>query len=404
MAGSQCGGWRRLRLTCLCGLAFALPSCSRPEAAPHERRTPAPVEPAPVPRVEPARALAVDLPELERDRLAYLFEAAELVERRWPQLSAAETCILLVAQTAQWVVNCDEAPASFTRAAGQFRGRPIFAHSGDAFEVAGQMRTTQQLLAQTPAAAHVFGPGAREPTLPPRHPWLLLGTLEALRAFHPAFGPATTESWLSVAMHELVHIHQLRQPGFAPYVERIDAHTLHPAALTALHERDAGFRARIAREYSGLAAAATRALEPGAARQALRIWLGSYRRRSAGLRLRADGAALLHDERLFTYLEGVARFVESDFLVNAAQHPPAGLEHDPQFHRFEAFLGHGYPGTPNRQLDAEYYYAIGFHLCVLLERVDPEWQRRVDTQPGWLIGLIEQLVAQQARQRSTSHA
>lgn len=110
----------------------------------------------------------------------------------------------------------------------------MFVHAGDSFEVAGALRSTRELLEHTPAAAHVFTPSASATGLPPKHAWLLLGTLEALRAYHPAFGPATTEAWVSVAIHELIHVHQLRQPEFAPYLERIDNHSLEPTAITAL--------------------------------------------------------------------------------------------------------------------------------------------------------------------------
>ncbi|HKP59064.1 MAG TPA: hypothetical protein VJV78_20220 [Polyangiales bacterium] len=350
---------------------------------------------APPPRDEPkpvAAAAAVSLPELERARLEYLFEAAGLVARSWPELGADQTCLLLIAQTLQWVVNCAEAPDGFERTAEQFRGLPVFSHTGDSFETAGETRSTSELLARTPAAAHVFGSSGRKRPFPNRHPWLLLGTLEALRQFHPAFGPATTEHWLSVAMHEFVHIHQLRQPSFAPYAERIDARELQPAALVALYAGDADLRAQIVREHQQLSAAGMRARDGEAARLALSDWLRSYRKRSARIARRPDGAQLLHDERLFMYLEGVARFVESDFLVNPAQHPTRPLAGDPQFHGFEAFLGRGYAASPNRQLDDEYYYAIGYHLCVLLERVDPGWQRRVDIQPGWLLGVVEELL------------
>jgi hypothetical protein len=82
------------------------------------------------------------------------------------------------------------------------------------------------------------------------------------------------------------------------------------------------------------------------------------------------------------YLEGVARFVESDFLANTPQHPAAGLEADPQFHHFAAFVDRGYLASPNRQLDVQYYYAIGYHLRVLLDRIDPSWKQRVDKQVG----------------------
>jgi hypothetical protein len=358
---------------------LAFPACSREQPVAAERP------------VAAVAAPAARLPLLERERLDYLFEAATRVQRTWPRLAADEVCILLVAQAEQWVVNCLQAPAGFTPTPDQFRGRPIFAHSGDSFEGAGRTRTTRELLSDTPAAAHVFGPNAGEQQLPGQYPWLLLGTLEALRAFHPAFLPATTEHWLSVAMHELVHIHQLREPAFAQYSERIAAGTLQPAGLTTAYARDADLRAQIELEYQQLTAAAALAPSAESGGRALRSWLRSYRRRSARLLRQPGGAQLVQAEQLFTYLEGVARFVESDFLVNAEQYPPAGLERDPQFRRFAAFLGGGYAVSPNRQLDPQFYYAIGYHLCVLLERVDPDWKRRVDTEPGWLIGLVERL-------------
>jgi hypothetical protein len=196
---------------------------------------------------------------------------------------------------------------------------------------------------------------------------------------------------VSVAIHELVHTHQLRQPDFAPYLERIDDHSLEPGAITALYARDSEFRGQVEREYAQLVAAAEREPSAPAARRALQAWLRSYRARSARLSRRAQGAALLRDERVFMYLEGVARFVESDFLANAAQHPGTGLPDDPHFHGFESFIDHGYRASPNRQLDAQYYYAIGYHLCVLLERVDPTWKERMRADSAWLVGVIERL-------------
>jgi hypothetical protein len=46
---------------------------------------------------------------------------------------------------------------------------------------------------------------------------------------------------------------------------------------------------------------------------------------------------------------------------------------------------------PNRQLDAQYYYALGFHLALLLERVDPSWKRSVHDEPDWLVGTVVRL-------------
>ena len=87
--------------------------------------------------------------------------------------------------------------------------------------------------------------------------------------------------------------------------------------------------------------------------------------------------------------------MESDFLANPAQHPPlaAAPLHDERFHAYDQFLDRGYRGSPNRQLDAQYFYAIGYHLCVLLERLDSNWKYSVHTRSHWLYDLVESLAA-----------
>jgi hypothetical protein len=327
------------------------------------------------------------LPALQLARLDYTFQAAELVQRAWPAMRPAQTCVMLVEPTSQWVLNCNMAPRGFARNAQRFRDHPVYHHEGGTFDAGGQARSTAQLLAATPAAAQVPS-GVANKSLPGPDPWLVVGSLEALTAFHPSFTHATTEAWVSVLMHELVHTHQLRAPGSERFVAAIVRLERTPAALTAFYQRDARYRALVEQEYALLTRAARAKPKASDARRALARWLTLYRRRSDALR---DRPQLLADDALFTYLEGVARFVESQFLEDPGLHPAQPLAGDPRYHNYEMFVGHGYAGSPNRQLDEHYFYAIGYHVCVLLERVDPSWRSRVHGHENFLIDLVREV-------------
>jgi hypothetical protein len=303
-----------------------------------------------------------------------------------------ETCVLLVERERQWIVNCDVAATGFTRVREAFHERPLFVHVGDAFESGGQRRSTRELLALTPAAAQVPEVPNALPGLPTKRAFLLLGSLEALAAYQPSFPNATTEAWISVAMHEFVHTHQLRYPSFAPYRARLNTPAFDPAPLIELYKHDEAYRAAVVREYQTLTAAARREPRRDAALAALRAWHAQYRKRRALLAARQDGASLIERDRVFSYLEGVARYVESDFLDRADQHPQRSIPGDPRFHDYVDFVGRGYVASPNRQLDEQYYYAIGYHLCVLLQRIDPSWPEHVQTQEGLLLGHVEALL------------
>lgn len=376
------------QLAALC-LSLAA-ACSR---APDHPDTRAP--PARVPTPAPA---AQALPTLLRARLDYMFEAAQLVAASWPGMTPQSTCLLIIDIQTQWVVNCELAPRGFERSAEHYRGHPVYAHQGGSFQSEAGSKSTAEFLATTPATAHVPGPDVASdthPVLPGDNVWLIIGTLEALSAFHPAFEYATTEAWVSVAMHEFVHTHQLRAPGFAPQLAAIEHHVSSEAPLTALYTRDKTYRRSVQREYALLTrAAAHDPADRAGALRALRTWWSHYQERKRVLSKRDDGSRLIADDVLFSYIEGVARFVESDFLTNAAQHPSnALLTTDPRYHDYAAFLDKGYAGSPNRQLDDQYVYAIGYHVCALLERVDPRWKNSVHTRSHWLHDMVQSLAA-----------
>lgn len=315
------------------------------------------------------------------------------MQRDWAWLEVAGICIMLVEPELQWVINCELAPSNFARTPQGFRGRPIFVHQGGSFGSAGEgsTRSTAELLATTPAAAQVPVPGAPA-GLPGTRPWLVVGSLEALAQFHPSFPLATTEAWVSVVMHELVHTHQLRAPGAERFLTAIVTLERTPSALTELYLENARFHALIDHEYALLTRAAQEhPSDKAAARTALKRWLTLYQRRSASLKSLPNAAQLIADDALFSYIEGVARFVESEFLSDPRLHPATALTADPRFKDYALFRDRGYAGSPNRQLDEHYFYAIGYHLCVLLDRLDKSWRTRVHTRDQFLYDLVREV-------------
>jgi hypothetical protein len=355
-------------------------------------------EPPPPPKVATQALLPTAGPNLApllRRRLEYMFDAAALVAESWPLMTPQSTCLLVIDMRTQWVVNCELAPAGFELTGELFQHHAVYAHSGGTFESAGQELATAQLLAETPAAAHVpLAEHDARAGLPGEQPWLVIGTLEALSAFHPAFAHATTEAWVSVAIHELVHTHQLRAPGFESELRAIEQRKSDPSVLTRLYIDDARYRRLVSREYALLVSAALRpASDKTAAKRALRSWWSLYLERRRYLSRLSNAQHLIADDQLFTYVEGVARFVESDFLARRAQHPAESLSNDPRFHDYAAFLDKGYAASPNRQLDEQYVYALGYHVCELLERVDARWKNRVHARTHRLHDIVRELAA-----------
>jgi hypothetical protein len=189
-----------------------------------------------------------------------------------------------------------------------------------------------------------------------------------------------------------VHTHQLRAPGAQTFLDAIVSLERTPDALTKLYLENARYRALIEREYALLSRAALQdPADHRAATQALKHWLALYRQRLASLRALPNAEQLIADDALFSYIEGVARFVESQFLAEPSLHPSTALANDARFDHYAMFLGRGYAGSPNRQLDDHYFYAIGYHLCVLLDRLDSGWRTRVHSREQFLYDLVREV-------------
>jgi hypothetical protein len=327
---------------------------------------------------------------VERARLAYALDSAKLLGQDWPWLRADATCVLLIAPQVQWIVNCPTAPESFAQVGEPLLGRPVYASASDTIESGGQQVPSSAFIAAMPATADVPLPGDSTKGLAPETPWIIASSLDGLIGAHPAFGEGTsTEEWLSIFLHEFFHTRQFLLPSFRPMLVEMKSGKVDAGALESLFKSDAGYRALVEREYAALAAAAARdaALTPDAARDVLQSWSWMYAERRAQLQ-KLGGEAFVRADLVLTYVEGTARYVEAAFMSDTRFHSALPLGADPHYQDFRAAAARpGYLGLVQRKLGPRYYYAVGMHLALVLDRADPTWKKRVSEDPEWIVSL-----------------
>jgi hypothetical protein len=391
------------RLRGLVSLLWLVPAACQSSSPPPAATTgpvapvtaPAPAAPreAPAPPLAPAAPApdsALTLPSVERARLEYALDSAKLIGQDWPWLRADETCVLLIAPHVQWVVNCPTAPESFAQVGEPLLGRPVYASASDTIESGGQSVPSTAFIAAIPATADVPLPGDSTKGLARETPWIIASSLDGLIGAHPAFGKDTsTEEWLSVFLHEFFHTRQFLLPSFRPMLVEMKSGNIDAGALERLFKDDAGYRALVEREYAALQAAAARdaALTPEAAREVLQSWSSMYTERRAQLQ-KLGGEPFVRADLVLTYVEGTARYVEAAFLRDGRFHSSLPLRADPHYQDFRPFSAKpGYQGLVQRKLGARYYYAIGMHLALVLDRADPTWKKRVSEAPEWIVSL-----------------
>lgn len=232
-----------------------------------------------------------------------------------------------------------------------------------------------------------------------------MSSLEGLTQNHPAFDEkTTTEAWLSIFIHEFFHTRQLLHPNAQSAWGRMLSGEINNGRLDTFYLENPEYRAAVDQEYAYLVKAVKAAEQaPNAyqAQAALKHWLALRQRRIE--RFSAVYSASLPPEQrspealetvdtTYLYIEGVARYVENIFTVNPAlQAPIELLAHDQRFSGFSQSVDRGYEGMWSRTIPqgGKYYYALGLHLGLFLDRVTPQWTQTVHKNPRWLIDSIE---------------
>jgi hypothetical protein len=331
------------------------------------------------------------LPAVEQWRIDYALRSSALIRRRWTQFGGDDPCILLVGTEAQWVLNCVTAPEEFEATPQRFHDRTVFVRVGGQFLTSGRSLDTSDFIRAVPATIALPRPGQPKSALAQDRPFLLVSALDALKRLHPTVAADTpTEKWLSIFIHEYFHLLQYFD-GSVGEPAQVDG-----SPLVQLYETDAEYRRMLEAEHALLEAEVARSdVDTARAAATLRDWNEAYQARRRYLIERTGGAELVRLDEVLCYVEGLARYVEAQYLVDPRYHLQDASAADPDFKNFSDFAGRGYAGMPNSGLSAEYYYALGMHIALLLDRRSPDWYRTVQTVPGYLVGAASLLANEQ---------
>lgn len=331
----------------MCAAAvFAACATSAPSARPAES----------APKVAPQSGATL-APELLLNRVQVALGALDRIEREWPSYRSEAACVLVFDETTEWLLHCPAAPTDdFTPTGQTFLGLPVF--SAPSLTLGG-------------------------PATPYEKAKMLVGTVRPLK--------------LVDAKHEYFHGYQLfhptiqaELPTWTPSMSRDN--------LAPFYKRDAAYQEAVKKEFAGLQAAIAAKPDQLAARAALKAWRELYavRLERFGPVLQTDkpGSALAKVDGFVTFLEGVARYVETRFLVEETLHSSVDLKGDSRFRGFADFTGHPLTAVEGRSaLGSEYFYGIGMYVCFLLDAARPEWKRTVMASPRLLVGEVDDAIA-----------
>jgi hypothetical protein len=91
-------------------------------------------------------------------------------------------------------------------------------------------------------------------------------------------------------------------------------------------------------------------------------------------------------------VEGVARYTEARFLLDRRLQPNAQLVGDTRFANFARSRGKTLEQLPGlRGISSNYVYGLGVRIGLLLDRVAPDWKKRVTSHPKLLLGVVDDL-------------
>ncbi|HVR44633.1 MAG TPA: hypothetical protein VMS56_14450 [Thermoanaerobaculia bacterium] len=299
-------------------------------------------------------------PAAELVRLDEAFRIAErLGPRVWPDFTADEAPVLLLANEREYLLNTPGGAEGFEPVNARFRGRGVFAR------------------------AKVFPPGLEASFPAIGRECVVIGTAEATGK--------SGARWTLIVLHELFHVFQAEHLGLGERVSKLSIakdpsgqwqldHPFpyrEPSIGRALHVVGYGL-------FRTLESSADRAYQAEVAAESLETLL--------------DLLAALHpDEGHGEYLrfaatkEGLARWFEYRIAREAA----AAWEPSPRFSELEgadAFARvweESYAALPNQikhlgrvSRSRSEFYNLGLGLALVLDQIDPAWQARLSD--AWL--------------------
>lgn len=331
------------------------------------------------------------LSALQKERLRVGLKVVEKLKEEWPWMRADETCVSLITESKQWLLACNDPGDEFSKESETFEQRAVYSR-GENVLLAGTTMPNPHLITVLPAAAMAFHPDVPSMSAYEERPWVLVSDLDSLVSLHPGFGPdSTTQEWLGVFTHELYHTQQMLLPNLEKRAKAILTRELDQGRLAQHFVEDSAFKESVEAELTILHnAAASPKRNRESSLQALRDWAQAYEKRIDTHSGKFPEGWLRESDQVFTYVEGAARYVETQFLGNIREYLPEShdLDQDP---RFVSDFSYQLPppiAQPN------YFYAIGMYLCILMDDIDPQWKQKVHAHPDLLVGVVMDSLSQ----------
>lgn len=334
--------------------------------------------------------------DIDINRINYALESINCIKKDWPDYSKINPAILLFGEEGNWLFNAIEKPDNYdfnykyNDKSVYFNSKPI--SLADTYLPYEQVKTNivgQGLFyVENVKSTHVYK----------KQPWFFISKLEDLIKNHPGFAQnTTTEEWLSIFIHEHFHIAQLTHPFILEFMnERAKAGIfITQNDLDNYYNKNEEYQDYIKEEYQLLSNSLKKNPTSKEAVITLKKWLKLYKKRiekfNPDFSNNNPDKSLYIFDNFWTFIEGTARYVESNYLINSNYHPNLIIEGDPRFSKFQSTINKGYNGLPevNKKYSRKYYYSIGMHLCFLLDRTGIEWKSKLFNTNDWLTGIIK---------------
>lgn len=364
-----------------CASNSSSPTANAP--APNVASIAAPPQP---PAAEQHREASI--PPVLSARVTTAMKAVYAFDAEFPGLASFHSCVLVFGPEREWVFQCPELAKSpgFEDVHATYRDAPIY--SAPSFMLPQQTVPFDKVKMVVGTVAGADLPDEHGGKTKPV-PFFLVQDLDSLRAHHPAFEDTSTEEWTAIFVHEYFHVFQLAQPGVAasgkPWLKDGSARE----ALGKFFDGNSAYRDAVTAEV-GILSEGLSSPTKATSKAALTKWLAARDRRMkrlSGTFAKTTGIDSLEtSEGFFTFVEGVARYLEVRFLCDRALSRPE-MSGDPSFRKFAEFEGCSPTKVSGRdKVSREFYYLIGALVSTHLDAANPDWKKTVFSNPTLLVG------------------
>lgn len=344
------------------------------------------------------------LSDLDNARIEYAKQSMRKVIVDWNIQSQVvdNTCIVLFGDKHEWILNC---PVSLVKDAVPTLNDPKIFFTMNALSLPGTQVPYEKVSSSIVAQAHVLTPYQQKAQNLNFPPTILAQKLEDLISHHPGFPKesTTTEEILSIFIHEFFHVAQFTSPKISQFMDlHLEQKTfLDQTALIQFYSKNNTYQESIKKEYVLLSDYLINEKQYNklSAKKALKKWLVLYDQRmknfSKDFSSDQPGQDLKTWDSFWTFVEGSARFVESEFLLNPdIRGNSQNLISDPYFKNFSMIKGNNYSSLPgaNKNIGKKYYYSLGMHLAFILDiATEKKWRREAFEDKDWIVGKVRSL-------------